>query len=156
MRAILVYFLSILISGLISGGSLVGCSLFKREVDWTRYKNDVNFHFAKMREATLGRVLIGHSFYRDSRTYLRFIGEETGQFKRQWSMVPHEWGEKFVRKVQEAALDQDTSKSGEILARENFVADVNRALLTYIEQLRELADPKRAAEERPRSLFFFF
>jgi len=132
------------------------CGLFKREVDWNRYKNDVSFHFTKIREATLGRVLIKHSFFKETRTYLRYIDEETSQFKQQWSLVPREWQEQFMLKVQQAALDQDVSKSGESVSGEKFVADINRALLKYIEQLRSLADPKKAGEERPRSLFFFF
>ncbi|MBI2519139.1 MAG: hypothetical protein HYV97_01925 [Bdellovibrio sp.] len=146
MKTISIFLLTFLISS---------CSLFKREVDWVRYKSDVGFHFTKIREATLGRVLIRHSFFKETRTYLRYINEETSQFKQQWPIVPNEWQEQFMLKVQQASLDQDVSKSGESLSGEKFVADINRALLKYIEQLRSLANPK-ARDERPRSLFFFF
>ncbi len=131
------------------------CSLFQRNTDWTAYNDDVNFYFTKIREATLARALIGNSFYRETRTFLRYIDEQTNQLQHKWVVIPSEWTKDFIRKSQQAALDQDTSLSGESLSREKFVADINRPLMKYIEQLRSLSHPT-TSKEQPRSLFFFW
>jgi|GEM_PF-5170258 len=133
-----------------------GHSTLRDEATYNRFMDESKFLFTKIREVTLNRTHIENSFFRETRTYLRFVTEATSQFKKSWPQVPVKSFEGFELRIQQAALDQDTNPKGEKIAAEQFLSKVNNETVRFYEELMKWADEqyeetRKQLEEQKKS-----